>query len=105
MGAQEDEDPALAELEAAARGPEAPKPYPALEPLDPAAPAGAALAALAARRAAAAERETALGRWTLALVAAAARLASERRSLRARAEQVPSPCARDVASLALSFLE
>lgn len=86
-GAQEDDEAALSEIEAAARGPGQPH-GPNLEALDPAAPAGAALAALAARRAAAAERETALGRWAIALISAAARLASERRALRERAEQV-----------------
>ena len=87
LSAQDDEA-ALSEIEAAAQGPGQPHPGPSLEALDPAAPAGAALAALAARRAAAAERETALGRWAIALTGAAARLASERRALRERAEQV-----------------
>lgn len=87
MVAQEDPDAALAEVEAAARGPGPSNPGPNLDTLDPAAPAGAVLAALAARRAAATERETALGRWALALTAAAARLASKGRALRARAEQ------------------
>ena len=44
--------------------------------------------ALAARRAAVAERETALQQWAVALECEAARQASERRSLQLRAEQV-----------------
>lgn len=44
--------------------------------------------ALAARRAAVAERETALQQWAVALECEAARQASERRSLQLKAEQV-----------------
>jgi hypothetical protein len=47
-------------------------------------------AALGARLAAAAERETALQRWAVSLEIEAARQASERRSLAARAEEVTS---------------
>lgn len=47
--------------------------------------------ALAARRAAAAERESALQQWAVALECEAARQASERRSLQLKAEQVTAP--------------